>query len=143
MSACTVEEFRSVVPFRPPGVLPNRWARRSALAEPPLMRLVLSISRDGEDREVVARGKKMMFWGDIILHHPELIRELPRDIIALNWGYETDHPFATEAATFAKSKIPFYVCPGTSTWMTLIGRHDTGYEATAQRRRRVHLLTEQ
>jgi hypothetical protein len=25
---------------------------------------------------------------------------------------------------FAKSKIPFYVCPGTSTWQTLIGRHD-------------------
>src|SRR5262249_12927480 len=25
---------------------------------------------------------------------------------------------------FARSKIPFYVCPGTSTWMTLIGRHD-------------------
>ena len=25
---------------------------------------------------------------------------------------------------FAKAKIPFYVCPGTSTWQTLIGRHD-------------------
>jgi hypothetical protein len=27
-------------------------------------------------------------------------------------------------ALFAKAKIPFYVCPGTSTWQTLIGRHD-------------------
>ncbi|MGN6552599.1 MAG: beta-N-acetylhexosaminidase, partial [Verrucomicrobiota bacterium] len=75
-------------------------------------------------REVSSRGKRMMFWGDIVLNHPELIRELPRDLIALNWGYEADHPFAHETALFRKAGIPFYVCPGTSTWMTLIGRHD-------------------
>ena len=78
-------------------------------------------------REVAVRGRQMMFWGDIILHHPELIKKLPRDVIALNWGYEADHPFEKETATFAKSGVPFYVCPGTSTWMTLIGRHDTGF----------------
>jgi len=97
-------------------------------------------------REVFQRGKRMMFWGDIILKYPELIPELaklgrdalPRvradrqvspakndgNLIALNWGYEADHPFEKEAARFAKAKIPFYVCPGTSTWQTLIGRHD-------------------
>ena len=78
-------------------------------------------------REAAKRGRRMMFWGDIILNHPELIKQLPRDVIALNWGYEINHPFDREAATFAKSKIPFYVCPGTSTWMTLIGRHDNGF----------------
>jgi hypothetical protein len=75
-------------------------------------------------RETAARGRKMMFWGDIILKYPELIRELPRDVIALNWGYEANHPFEKEAAQFAKVEIPFYVCPGTSTWMTLLGKHD-------------------
>ncbi len=97
-------------------------------------------------REVFRRGKRMMFWGDIILKYPGLIRELAsfgvppsggaRDkfsrppeggtpgLIALNWGYEANHPFEKEAARFAKAKIPFYVCPGTSTWQTLIGRHD-------------------
>ena len=78
-------------------------------------------------REVKRRGRRMMFWGDIILHHPELIKKLPKDLIALNWGYEANHPFEREAATFAKSRVPFYVCPGTSTWMTLIGRHDNGF----------------
>ena len=78
-------------------------------------------------REVARRGKRMMFWGDIILKHPKLIPELPKDLIALNWGYEANHPFEKEAALFAKSKIPFYVCPGTSTWMTLIGRHDNAF----------------
>jgi hexosaminidase len=85
-------------------------------------------------REVSARGKRMMFWGDIILHHPELIPELASfgvppeggtpNLIALTWGYEANHPFDREAKRFAKAMIPFYVCPGTSTWMSLIGRHD-------------------
>jgi hypothetical protein len=73
------------------------------------------------------RGRTMMFWGDIILNHPELIRALPKDVIALNWGYEADHPFQREAALFARAGIPFYVCPGTSTWMTLIGKHDNAF----------------
>ncbi len=40
---------------------------------------------------------------------------------------------------FAKAKIPFYVCPGTSTWQTLIGRHDNALanmRAAAQTGRR-------
>jgi hypothetical protein len=77
--------------------------------------------------EVSARDKQMMFWGDIILHHPELLKELPQDVIALNWGYDADHPFDREAGMFARSKLPFYVCPGTSTWMTLIGKHDNAF----------------
>ncbi len=78
-------------------------------------------------REVSGREKNMMFWGDIILKYPALIRELPKNVIALNWGYEADHPFAKEAAQFARAKIPFYVCPGTSTWQTLLGRHDNAF----------------
>ena len=66
--------------------------------------------------------RKMMFWGDIILHEPELIKELPENIIALNWGYEDTHPFNEQCRQFASSGIPFYVCPGTSSWNTLTGR---------------------
>lgn len=67
--------------------------------------------------------RQMMFWGDIILKRPELIKELPKDIIALNWGYEADHPFKDECAKFAKAGVPFYVCPGTSSWNSLIGSY--------------------
>jgi hexosaminidase len=75
-------------------------------------------------RAVAVHDKKMMFWGDIILKYPKLIRKLPKNVIALNWGYEADHPFEKEAAQFAKARIPFYVCPGTSDWQTLIGKHE-------------------
>ena len=67
-------------------------------------------------------GKVMMFWGDIIMKHPELIPELPKNAIALEWGYEANHPFAKDCKAFAASGIPFYVCPGTSSWNSLTGR---------------------
>ncbi len=73
-------------------------------------------------REVKARGCIMQFWGDIIMAHPELVKELPRDIIALEWGYEAGHPFAEHGRLFAESGVPFYVCPGTSSWNTIAGR---------------------
>lgn len=78
-------------------------------------------------REVSVHHRRMMFWGDIILHYPKLLKELPKEVIALNWGYEKEHPFDREAGLFARSKLAFYVCPGTSTWMSLIGRHDTAF----------------
>ncbi len=78
-------------------------------------------------REVEARGRQMTFWGDIILSEPKLIKDLPSDMIALNWGYEPGHPFEQEAGLFAQSGLPFYVCPGTASWMSLIGRHDSGF----------------
>jgi hypothetical protein len=64
----------------------------------------------------------MMFWGDVILHQPELIAELPKDVIALQWGYEADHPFDKEGAQFKNAGVPFYVCPGTSSWNSIAGR---------------------
>jgi len=71
------------------------------------------------------RGKIMQFYGDIILHHAELIDQLPRDVIALDWGYEAEHPFAEQTRTFGRAGLRFYVCPGTSSWNTLGGRWPT------------------
>lgn len=73
------------------------------------------------------RGRTPHFWGDIILKHPELIPELPRDVIALVWGYEADHPFMEQAEKFAATGLPFFVCPGTSSWNSLVGRTDKGF----------------
>jgi hexosaminidase len=73
---------------------------------------------------VTRRGRRMQFWGDIVLEHPELIGELPRDVIALNWGYEAGHPFARETKAFADAGVPFYVCPGTSSIQSIAGRTD-------------------
>ena len=73
-------------------------------------------------KEVSRRGFTMQFWGDIIIQHPDLVSELPRDVVALLWGYEADHPFDLQGESMASAGIPFYVCPGTSSWLTLAGR---------------------
>ena len=64
---------------------------------------------------VVKHGKIPMFWGDIVLHHPELINEIPSNAIFLNWAYGAD---ITEdaTATFYNSGVTQYVCPGVSGW---------------------------
>lgn len=73
---------------------------------------------------VKQRGKTMQFWGDIIIQHPELIPRLPKDIIAMEWGYGDTHPFEADTLKFREAEIPFYVCPGTSSWNSLTGRTD-------------------
>ncbi len=78
--------------------------------------------------DVKRRGKTMQLWGDILMNHPELVADLPRDVIALEWGYEAKHDFASHGAIFANSGIPFYVCPGTSTWRTVAGRTDNALD---------------
>lgn len=75
-------------------------------------------------RDVTRRGYKMQFWGDIITHYPDLVPQLPSDAIALEWGYEFDHPFDANGAQFAAAGVPFYVCPGTASWNSLVGRTD-------------------
>lgn len=68
------------------------------------------------------RGKIMQFWGDIVLNTPEVIPLLPKPIVCLIWGYEANHSFDTQCKHFANHNIPFYVCPGTSSWNTFAGR---------------------
>lgn len=73
---------------------------------------------------VAARGKHMYMWGDILANHPETFKQLPEDVTVLDWGYEAFTPFEEHAASLADMKIPFILCPGTSTWTTLTGRTD-------------------
>jgi hexosaminidase len=73
---------------------------------------------------VRSRGRRMQFWGDIINKRPELIPELPPDAVALEWGYEADHPFLAHAERFRASNLAFYVCPGTSSWNSIAGRSE-------------------
>tara|TARA_R110002072_G_scaffold31735_5_gene97565 strand:+ start:49407 stop:51215 length:1809 start_codon:yes stop_codon:yes gene_type:complete len=73
---------------------------------------------------VEKRDRQMMFWSDIVLKEPQSLKRLSKELIALNWGYEANHPFKKESAHVADQGIPFYVCPGTSSWNSLTGRTD-------------------
>ena len=94
-------------------------------------------------RLVASRGRRMQFWGDIVLEHPELIAELPKDVLALEWGYEADHPFDEHGARFAAAGVEHHVVPGTSTWLSIGGRttNAIGNLAAAARAGRAHGAT--
>lgn len=70
-------------------------------------------------KKIVGEVKKYdltpMFWGDIVLHSPELIKELPKDLIYLNWNYNGNPP-EEPSKVFHKNKVKQVMCPGVSGW---------------------------
>jgi hexosaminidase len=78
--------------------------------------------------EANKQGKQTQFWGDIIVNHPELIPELPKNMIAMVWGYDDSFPAGKNLPKFVDAGLEFYVCPGTSCWNSLIGRNTNGFE---------------
>lgn len=66
-------------------------------------------------------GKTMLFWADIINEYPELVPEIPKDVLALNWGYYNDLPTEESCAAFENSGVPYCVCPGSAVWNTVVG----------------------
>lgn len=68
-------------------------------------------------------GKRSMLWGDVLIHHPELMDDIPRDAVFLDWGYDRGYPFAAHAKTLHEHGVSFVTCPGTSTWNSFSGRH--------------------
>jgi len=73
-------------------------------------------------RELAARyGRRIQIWGDILLHYPELIAELPEDVTLLDWHYQAADEYPS-ARTFGESGRTFWVCPGVSSWNSLFPR---------------------
>jgi hypothetical protein len=63
-------------------------------------------------------NKRMNAWADIILEHPELLKEIPKDVVMLNWDYNIGGERVSRTKEIAKANLPFMVCPGTSSWNT-------------------------
>lgn len=77
--------------------------------------------------EINKNGKLTQFWGDIVLNHPELIKDIPKNMTALVWGYDATYPFDENLAKFHEAGLDFYVCPGTSSWRSEIGRNHNAF----------------
>lgn len=75
-------------------------------------------------RELVKQhGREMHIWADAFGEHPELLSKLPKDVVLLEWGYSIGHPYDERCGCFAEAGAKFYVCPSTSTFNSLAGRH--------------------
>ncbi len=66
------------------------------------------------------RQKRMMMWGDIILQHPDHLKNIPKDVIMLTWGYDPRPSFEDQIVPFARSGYEFFVCPGVNNWSRIL-----------------------
>jgi hypothetical protein len=86
-----------------------------------------------------ALGKRPMFWADMLSNQPEAAAGVDPKGVALVWGYEPDHDFATPTGKMVGSGAggrEVWVCPGTSSWLTFFGR-------TSERRGNIERAVEQ
>ncbi len=71
--------------------------------------------------------KKVMFWGDVILGHPELLNDIPNDLICLNWNYSCEVT-EEQVKKVAETGREQFVCPGVGGWSQLMNFMDNGFE---------------
>ena len=71
-------------------------------------------------------GKKVMFWADMIYNYQSLYHQIPKDAIALEWGYELiqSQMMTEHCISFRDAGIKYYVCPSANTHNTFTGRFD-------------------
>ena len=91
------------------------------VAEKGKANIYLEYTRDINDY-LKSLNRRMMMWADVIDTYPDLLEILPKDIILLSWGYEANHDFTKQAKKLGKWGGRFYLCPGTSSWLSFSGR---------------------
>lgn len=62
--------------------------------------------------------RQLIFWGDIAQHYPELLHQLPHNMIAMPWNYKALSPdqFAAMIAPFRNAGLKTWIAPGVDNW---------------------------
>ncbi|KSV60638.1 glycoside hydrolase family 20 zincin-like fold domain-containing protein [Acetivibrio ethanolgignens] len=76
---------------------------------------------------LIEKGKRPMFWGDIICKFPEAVKELPKETICLNWGYLPEQR-EEETKKLWEAGATQYTCPGVCGWNQLVNLVRDSYE---------------
>ncbi len=77
---------------------------------------------EGIRKLVEKHGKHMQFWADVLLEKPENASLLSPSASPIIWGYEANHPFASQAETISSCGLSYCLAPGTGTWRSFTGR---------------------
>jgi len=68
--------------------------------------------------------KRLLFWGDIASGSPELVKTLPKDMIAVAWGYGPSKRFDGAITPFRNAGMETWVAPGVSNWSRVYPNND-------------------
>jgi len=61
-------------------------------------------------------GKRLLFWGDIAQNSPDLVKTLPKDMIAVAWEYDPAQRFDRLITPFTEAGLETWVAPGANNW---------------------------
>lgn len=69
-------------------------------------------------------GKRYLFWGDIAQESPQLVKSLPKDMIAVAWNYWSFSGFDRSIKPFSDAGIETWVAPGVNNWNRVFPNND-------------------
>jgi len=69
-------------------------------------------------------GKRFLFWGDIAQGSPDLVKSLPKDMLAVGWGYGPNPKAETLLRPFINAGIETWVAPGVNGWSRVYPNND-------------------
>lgn len=69
-------------------------------------------------------GKQYLFWGDIAQGSPQLVKSLPKDMIAVAWNYGSFGNFDRSIRPFTDAGIETWVAPGVNNWNRVYPNND-------------------
>jgi hexosaminidase len=72
-------------------------------------------------------GKRLLFWGDIAVKYPQLLGQLPKDMIAVPWNYDALPAFDQLIQPFRAAGLDVMVAPGAGNWGAVFPNLDTAY----------------
>ena len=70
-------------------------------------------------------NRKLMFWGDIALNHPDLIGSIPKEMIVANWDYAPRDDYNSRIKPFKDAALEQLVCPGVWNWNQIFPNVDS------------------
>lgn len=68
--------------------------------------------------------KKVIFWGDMAVAHPEVISELPKDVVVATWEYFPQQSYQQWIKPFADAGLKIVVCPWVGNTNLMIPTYD-------------------
>jgi hypothetical protein len=72
-------------------------------------------------------NKKYLFWGDVAGNHPDLVKSLPKQMIAVPWSYGTAASFDRLITPFRQAGMETWVAPGVSNWSRVHPNFNTAF----------------
>lgn len=72
-------------------------------------------------------NKRLMFWGDVAMHYPELLEILPKDVIAVAWSYGPAQSFDKNLKPYKDAGLDLFVSPGANNWNRIFPNLDAAF----------------